>query len=552
MYNKYCMNCGASLPENALFCPVCGSKKEAVPGTEQADGTEIPPAAPATDPVYSNTPPKAPEPVYTNAPPNTPTPTSQQTGGGYTPHGQTSAPGNPGSPPMPPAGGYTYASYAGNMNTGKTAPKKEGRGLLVGGIIGLVALAVAIAAVVLIFGEPPAHLGGSAGSSIQAAADQSQDPGTNANTAQSMDTAAQPADTDIKKDATLYNICGLWEGEMRFTRMDGFDQLPADEVPENMDEMIAEILAGPAPMVLEIEEDGSWEFDIDIVTGMMFDSDDGYNDDTGLNPLQLTGLNNGVFDISFNEEMEEGTASFAFSGTVHENSDGLYMDGIICVSMLMDGVTVVEEGTYTVTLSEPAHVDAYDEEEEPGEEPSADAFSPGTDTSTGTDASSSTDTSTGTDASTATELSTSERPDLGDFLWYLEGVYYDGIPDNAAYINEFSNLTGGWKAVFYYDPEFTVDAFGYDFMNIVIDGSAENTSVTLDWYLYYGDSEEWDKTDLNDSVLTGTYGADGITAGSPGFMIYITDFYSLNGKQYAVGYLNLQSGEPSFVALVRP
>ena len=537
MYNKYCMNCGTPLQENMLFCPECGRKNEVAPSVKQAGGTQIPRAAPPAGP------------VYTNAPPKAPPPSTQQTGGGYTPYGQTSVRGNPASPPVPPAppaGGYTYTSYAGNVSTGKGAHKKQGRGKLVGGILGLVALAVVIAAVVLIFGEPPAHLGGNTGASLQAPGAQVQDQDTISNTAPSADTTTQTTDTDIKKDATIYDISGVWEGEMSFTSMDGFDNLPADEVPENMDEMIAEILAGPATMTLEIEEDGSWEFDVDVVTGMMFDSDDGYNDDTGLNPLQLTELHNGVFDISFNEELEEGPASFAFSGTVHENSGGLYMDGVIRLSMQRNDVTIVEEGTYTVTLTEPAHVEAYDGEEATGEAASTDTDSPGTDSSNGTDV------SNGMDASTGTELSTSERPDLGDFLWYLDGVYYDGIPDDAAYITEFSDMTGGWKAVFYYDPEFVANAFGYDFMNIVIDGSAENTSVTLDWYLYYGDSEEWDKSDEDDSVLSGTYGRGGITVGSSGFMMYITDFYSMNGKQYAVGYLSLQSGEPACVALVRP
>lgn len=37
-----------------------------------------------------------------------------------------------------------------------------------------------------------------------------------------------------------------------------------------------------------------------------------------------------------------------------------------------------------------------------------------------------------------------------------------------------------------------------------------------------------------------------------GYRIYVTDFYILNAKQYGVGYMEFQSVEPTYVALVRP
>ena len=522
MYNKYCKSCGTPLQENVLFCPVCGTKNEAVPGTKQAGGTEYPNAVPPA------------EPVYTKAPPKAPGPSTQQPEGDYTPYGQTGAPGNPMPPPVPPAGGYTYTGYQGDADTGDGARKKEGRGLLIGGILGLVALAVVIAAVVLTFGERPAHLGGSTGASIQAAAEETQDTNTYTNsTAPSTDTTTQTADTSIKTDATLYDICGLWEGEMSFTRMDGFDQLPADTVPENMDEMIAEILSGPAPMTLGIEEDGSWELDIDIVTGMMFDSNDGYNDDTGLNPLQLTGLDDGVFNISFNEEMEEGTGALAFTGTVHENSGGLYLDGIIRVSMLMDNVTVVEEGSYTVTLTEPANVETY--EEEPGEAVSTDAAV----------------SAAVPDGST---LSTAERPELLDFDWYVTDVFLNGIPDDALIVVDYSDVLGSWKGFIFYDPYNKMDAYGFDLLNIEIDGYGEDAMLLLDWYSYYSDYDQqiYDISGTEDSIIEGSYVQGLFQAGEPGYRFYITKFYYLDGAQYAVGYVQLESGEETYLALVRP
>jgi hypothetical protein len=151
-------------------------------------------------------------------------------------------------------------------------------------------------------------------------------------------------------------------------------------------------------------------------------------------------------------------------------------------------------------------------------------------------------------------LSTSERPGTEDFLWYTEGVYYDGLPEGVEPITDFNALAGSWKAFFWYDPDNTVNSYALEFLNISIAGEATAVTLTLDWYkMFAGDSyEENDYTSNEDSVLSGTYAEGGITAGEPGYTMHIYGFYTLYGKQYAIGSLELESGEPTFVAMVRP
>ncbi len=150
-------------------------------------------------------------------------------------------------------------------------------------------------------------------------------------------------------------------------------------------------------------------------------------------------------------------------------------------------------------------------------------------------------------------MSTNERPDLGDFLWYLDGVLYNGVPEGAVTMDNLNSLMGGWKALIYYDPYYEYDSSAYDFLNISIDGTADRLSLTLDWYLIFWswESESFDLTDMEDSVFIGKWENGGLWASGPG-TIYLDYFYSLGDKQYAIGTMDTPDGIPAVVALVRP
>ena len=154
---------------------------------------------------------------------------------------------------------------------------------------------------------------------------------------------------------------------------------------------------------------------------------------------------------------------------------------------------------------------------------------------------------------TGVSLSTEERPDLEDFLWYTEDVVYDGVPSDANIIDNIDPLTGSWKALIIYDPNNEYDAGAMEFLNVALAGTAESLSLTLDWYQIFwaNEGESFDETDMEDSVFLGKWEKGGLWASGAG-TIHLTQFYELNGKQYAVGTMDTPDGTPALVALVRP
>lgn len=154
---------------------------------------------------------------------------------------------------------------------------------------------------------------------------------------------------------------------------------------------------------------------------------------------------------------------------------------------------------------------------------------------------------------TGGSLSTEERPDLEGFLWYTEDVAYNGVPADANIIDNIGPLTGSWKALILYDPDNEYDAGAMEFLNIALAGTAESLSLTLDWYQIFwaNEGESFDETDMEDSVFLGKWEKGGLWASGAG-TIHLTQFYELNGKQYAVGTMDTPDGTPALVALVRP
>ncbi len=156
-------------------------------------------------------------------------------------------------------------------------------------------------------------------------------------------------------------------------------------------------------------------------------------------------------------------------------------------------------------------------------------------------------------ASPSVDLSTDKRPNLGDFLWYTEDVFYDGVPADIVVIDEFNYLIGGWKGLIIYDPDNIAGENAMEFLNVNISGTESDLSLTLDWYLIFISSEEsgFDETDMEDSVFRGKWENGGLWASGPG-TIHLTEFYELNNKQYAVGTMDTPDGISAFIALIRP
>ncbi len=153
----------------------------------------------------------------------------------------------------------------------------------------------------------------------------------------------------------------------------------------------------------------------------------------------------------------------------------------------------------------------------------------------------------------AADFSTEERPDLGDFQWYLEDVMYEGIPAAAVNITSLDALGGGWKALIFYDPNDEYGSNAYDFLNITLRGTAENLQLVFDWYLIFWswEGETYDLTDMEDTVFTGRWEDGRIWASGAG-TVHLTDFYTLYNKQFALGTMDTPDGIPALVALTRP
>ena len=151
------------------------------------------------------------------------------------------------------------------------------------------------------------------------------------------------------------------------------------------------------------------------------------------------------------------------------------------------------------------------------------------------------------------DLSTEERPDLGDFLWYTEDVQYNGVPTDANTIDNIGSLIGGWKGLIFYDPNNKFNSIAMEFLNIHLAGTEDELILTFDWYSIFwaNEGESFDETDMEDTVFSGKWQSEGVCASGAG-TIRLTQFYALDGKQYAVGTMDTPDGIPALVALVRP
>ena len=155
---------------------------------------------------------------------------------------------------------------------------------------------------------------------------------------------------NIKADAQLSDIVGYWEGTILLTRMEGFENIPEEDLPPDFDmrAFIAEVMATPVPMEIEFEEDGSWELDIDLMEGMLIGSQDYDREKYEVSPLIIKKLDKGSFNVGFTEKINEGEAQLHLSGSVVEEDGELSIKGTFLISLEEDGLVITEEGDFTV------------------------------------------------------------------------------------------------------------------------------------------------------------------------------------------------------------
>ena len=144
-------------------------------------------------------------------------------------------------------------------------------------------------------------------------------------------------------------------------------------------------------------------------------------------------------------------------------------------------------------------------------------------------------------------------PELSDFMWYYDGVYYNGVPDDAELLFAKDELRGAWKAFFWFghDPSGSYDAM--EFANLMLTPGDNTVEVSVKMCrLYIPESEYIDETDDPIHTYSGTWDENGVFATGAGNII-ITSFYERpDGHQYAIGTFEAPDGTPTVIALTRP
>ena len=139
---------------------------------------------------------------------------------------------------------------------------------------------------------------------------------------------------------------------------------------------------------------------------------------------------------------------------------------------------------------------------------------------------------------------TTERPTAADFTWITKDIV-DGICPAGSEDMDFPEALGGWKC-YIWDEE------GIErFANMDFSGTEEDLRLTFDWfYVYVGSKGEGYDDNTPDSVYEGSLVGD-VEAYGPG-MVRLTDFYKMDGHQYAFGSIHWPDGISGHLTLVRP
>ncbi|MBR4719328.1 MAG: zinc-ribbon domain-containing protein [Lachnospiraceae bacterium] len=338
----FCEQCGAQVPDNTKFCPSCGFK---------LDSYDMP-----TQPVNQGTTGVQGQPQQGTYPQTAPGQvTSGQISPVQTPPGQMMqgqiSPG-PMSPGQIPPGRIP----PGQMMPGQVPPKKKSHAWLVVLIILVIVIGGIVAGIFFLKNKVKEKLNDLGLGGIITDTENMIDGWTgNYDSRIRIPDGAEPV-----IDANLLSLVGTYEGEFQCTALEGMENIPgapADEVKKKVDEA----LGAPAKCTLEIEDDGDWELDVELLGGMRIDARDWKIDDpktAGEGSAHLIQLvNGGEYDIEISQtdeiddkELGSGTAEgkFVHSGVYCEKDGKNLIAGFMSQAMNMNGITLKVEGYFTV------------------------------------------------------------------------------------------------------------------------------------------------------------------------------------------------------------
>ena len=159
---------------------------------------------------------------------------------------------------------------------------------------------------------------------------------------------------------------------------------------------------------------------------------------------------------------------------------------------------------------------------------------------------------------TSTDHTPSGDPTAADFAWYTDGGREMGMPLDAVPITEtdMQEIMGAWKMFVWIDPDhIAYSDSSYILAKVSIDEIGGSVTMAVqELQMVDEDGTVQDLSGFGPERYTGGYlmNRKGIYAGESWHRYYVTDFYAAGGKQYGIGTLEVQSGEPCYVALVRP
>lgn len=355
----FCTNCGAPMDDDARFCPECGAKMLPESAVPNPSGTASPGhssqnAAPAGDVNAGSTNSGSTNSGSTNSDnvnkgnlnsgSNGWGGTAQQGNSGYAgsqgPSGTYTKGSYPGvnssvsgSGPRPGQGqGYNPGSgaYSGPRNgsyNGGMPPKKSGGGIpkIVFVLLGVMVIAAVIVGILVFrsFMGKTENVKETTKAVTETETREETKTETRENKESVAETEAPKATGDlakiklpdgvkVKTDATLRDLVGEYKGEIRMTRMDGYEEM--DDITEEAKKAMLKTLDGPIDCELEIEEDGQWSIEWPIMDSSMEFCSDDYDDpdeftSEEIEDMLITEVDNGVYHAKIDKEGETDDGS---------------------------------------------------------------------------------------------------------------------------------------------------------------------------------------------------------------------------------------------------
>lgn len=388
------------MEEDARFCPACGAKmipESSVPKMEEdtSRGAETN----GSNNGFSGTQSQGSSGTYgsyssSGAGGYSGTGQSFNGSGGYPGGGQNSggygSPGNGGYPGGGPgsAGGYgssgsggypggkkgtpgLYSGASGGNYGGAMPPGNSGGG---GSKVPIILAAVAAAVIIAIIGivvvrkfintpgevvETTAEIPETVTettTSVKESSGGSTQPETTAAAKGDLSKIKIPKGAEVKTDAGLWDLVGEYKGEIRMTRMDGYEEM--DDITEEAKKAMLKTLEGPIDCELEIEEDGQWCISWPIMDSSMDFRSNDYDDPRDftqeeIDAMLITRVDDGVYHAKIEKEGETDDGSMGSMNLHHigayctDGSDKL-IAGNFYASIDVYGMDVTIEGDFVV------------------------------------------------------------------------------------------------------------------------------------------------------------------------------------------------------------